>query len=75
MDRGAWQATAHGVTKSWTRLGVRAQTTRGSVEACFQERSAPGASVPVLLCEHRGCGCQVLRVYRTTWERQPSLQT
>ena len=21
MDRGAWQATVHGVTKSWTRLG------------------------------------------------------
>ena len=20
MDRGAWQATAHGVAKSWTRL-------------------------------------------------------
>ena len=20
MDRGAWQATIHGVTKSWTRL-------------------------------------------------------
>ena len=20
MDRGAWQATAHGVTKSWTQL-------------------------------------------------------
>ena len=20
MDRGAWQATVHGVTKSWTRL-------------------------------------------------------
>ena len=20
MDRGAWQVTAHGVTKSWTRL-------------------------------------------------------
>ena len=20
MDRGAWQATAHGVTRSWTRL-------------------------------------------------------
>ena len=20
MDRGAWQAAAHGVTKSWTRL-------------------------------------------------------
>ena len=22
MDRGAWQATVHGVTKSWTRLSV-----------------------------------------------------
>ena len=21
MDRGAWQATVHGITKSWTRLG------------------------------------------------------
>ena len=21
MDRGAWQATVHGVTNSWTRLG------------------------------------------------------
>ena len=20
MDRGAWQATVHGITKSWTRL-------------------------------------------------------
>ena len=23
MDRGAWQATVHGVPKSWTRLSVR----------------------------------------------------
>ena len=22
MDRGAWWATVHGVTKSWTQLGV-----------------------------------------------------
>ena len=22
MDRGAWQATVHGVTKSWTRLSI-----------------------------------------------------
>ena len=22
MDRGAWQATGHGVTKSWTRLST-----------------------------------------------------
>ena len=26
MDRGAWQATVHGVTKSWTQLS----NTRGS---------------------------------------------
>jgi len=25
MDRGAWQATVHGVTKSWTRLSSSAQ--------------------------------------------------
>ena len=22
MDRGAWQATVHGVTKSWTQLSI-----------------------------------------------------
>ena len=26
MDRGAWQATVHGVTESWTRLNNRAHT-------------------------------------------------
>ena len=25
MDRGAWQVTAHGVTKSWTRLSSHTQ--------------------------------------------------
>ena len=25
MDRGAWQATAHGVAKSWTQLSDEAQ--------------------------------------------------
>ena len=25
MDRGAWQATVHGVTKSWTQLSDYAQ--------------------------------------------------
>ena len=25
MDRGAWQATVHGVTKSWTRLSKQAR--------------------------------------------------
>ena len=27
MDRGVWQATVHGVTKSWTRLSMHAGTT------------------------------------------------
>ena len=26
MDRGAWQATAHGATKSWTQLSTQTQT-------------------------------------------------
>ena len=26
MDRGAWQATVHGVTKRWTRLSDKAHT-------------------------------------------------
>ena len=30
MDRGAWQATVHGVTKSWTRLKLLGMHT-GSV--------------------------------------------
>ena len=29
MDRGAWQATVHGVTKSWIRLSNRARTHTG----------------------------------------------
>ena len=27
MDRGAWWATVHGVTKSWTQLSTRTHTT------------------------------------------------
>ena len=26
MDRGAWQTTVHGVTKSWTQLSMHAHT-------------------------------------------------
>ena len=26
MNRGAWQATAHGVTKNWTQLNTHAQS-------------------------------------------------
>ena len=28
MDRGAWQATVLGVTKSWTQLSDKAQSTQ-----------------------------------------------
>ena len=28
MDRGAWQATAHGVTKGWTRTQISDQRTK-----------------------------------------------
>ena len=30
MDRGAWQATVHGVAKSWTRLSIWTRTPPGS---------------------------------------------
>ena len=26
MDRGAWQATVHGVTKDWTQLSIHTHT-------------------------------------------------
>ena len=32
MDRGAWQATVHGATRSWTRLSNRAWVHRGRVK-------------------------------------------
>ena len=28
MDRGAWRATVHGVTKSWTRLSTHTHKTQ-----------------------------------------------
>ena len=31
MDRGAWQATVHGVAKSWTRLSNGARYHVGNV--------------------------------------------
>ena len=31
MDRGAWRATVHGVTKSWSRLSTRAQAHRAQL--------------------------------------------
>ena len=38
VDRGAWRATIHGVTKSWTRLSDQAQHSTSCVlfEDSFQ---------------------------------------
>ena len=38
MDRGAWQATVHGVSKSWTRLSIWAHTRyllHKCVDTCY----------------------------------------
>ena len=32
MDRGVWQATVHGVTKSWTLLSTCTQTCQNQVK-------------------------------------------
>ena len=37
MDRGAWQATVHGVAKSWTRLNDFAFTFTTWVQSLGQE--------------------------------------
>ena len=42
MDRGAWQSTVHGVTKSWTQLSACAHTRR-----LFY--SPPGTSISIVL--------------------------
>ena len=38
MDRGAWWATVHGVTKSWTRLSRHAHTHTPHFEAKKKQR-------------------------------------
>ena len=35
MDRGAWQATVHGVTKSWTQLSMHIPLFVPSSQNCF----------------------------------------
>ena len=37
MDRGDWQATVHGVTKSWTRLSNKAHNTHLSTKEIQKE--------------------------------------
>ena len=38
MDREAWQATVHGVAKSWTRLSDQTTTTRKTTGAVQSEK-------------------------------------
>ena len=35
MDRGAWQATVHGVAKSWTQLSMHVPLFVPSSQNCF----------------------------------------
>ena len=43
VDRGAWRATVHGLTESWTQLSMHTQSLR---TASFNECSAPSAVLP-----------------------------
>ena len=36
MDKGAWQATVHGVTKSWTRLSDFTSLQRSDSSCTFE---------------------------------------
>ena len=39
MDRGAWKATIHGVTKSWTRLRQLSKHTHKGAKDLYSENS------------------------------------
>ena len=47
MDRGAWWATVHGVTKSWTRLKLL--SLQGEADAGVQALGLCGQQRPGLL--------------------------
>ena len=58
MDRGAWQATVHGVPKSWTQLSDFTFTVAAAAAASLQscptlcdpiDGSPPGFPVPGIL--------------------------
>ena len=49
MDRGAWQATVHGVAKSWTQLSIRTYYY-------YIRSSTNSPSFPLLLSSSLGTG-------------------
>ena len=53
MDRGAWQAAVHGVTKSRTRLSYCAQPSAGN-SVCTLLRAAVGAAPVFVPTNPRG---------------------
>ena len=46
MDRGAWQATVCGITKSWIRLSTRAHTHTHTHTKRLQTQTTPPAHSP-----------------------------
>ena len=56
MDRAAWQAIVHGVTKSWTQLSM----SRMGLAALQHVRSSHQLS---------GFQCYILGAQFTTWQR------
>ena len=46
MDRGAWQATVHGVAQSWTRLNDLARTHTASYLVAVLPRMKEGGDSP-----------------------------
>ena len=50
MDRGTWQATVHGVTKSWTR--VRQLSMHACTHATFKSSEDTGLCLSLTLIQN-----------------------
>ena len=63
MDRGAWRATVHGVTKSQTRLSVHTHT---HAHACTHTHTQPSRNE---VCEIRTSvsASRAVPIYRTAF--------
>ena len=82
MDRGAWQATAYKVAKSWTQLKRLSTHAGGLLSRQLQQPLCQIASLcsstssiyfSILLCSHKGCtnllaGFQLCLVNRDYWQ-------
>ena len=50
MDRGAWQATVHGVTKSWTR--VKQLSMHACTHGAFKSSEDRGLCLSLILVQN-----------------------